>query len=178
VVFFGKARCNSCHAGDNYTDNQFHNLGVGVTDGQLPANALGRYGAQPLGAKDPALAGAFKTPTLRHLLGTAPYMHNGSEATLDKVVDFYDKGGNANEFLDPKMRDYDAEKAYLVSAADKTEYKGPQPQLFGKGKTPVIPLKLNLSAQEKQDLVLFLRSLQGDPADPIIADPEKLAALK
>jgi cytochrome c peroxidase len=158
AVFFGKARCNSCHAGDNFTDNQFHNLG-----------------ALPTGAKDPALVGAFKTPTLRHLLGTAPYMHDGGEESLVKVIDFYDKGGNANEFLDPKMRDYDAEKAYLLSVENKTEYKGPPVQLMGKSQLPVVPLKLNLSKEEKADLVLFLRSLQGDPADPMVADPSKLA---
>ena len=52
-------------------------------------------------------------------------MHDGGEDTLEKVVDFYDKGGNANEFLDPKMRDYDTEKAYLLSVENKTAYKGP-----------------------------------------------------
>jgi cytochrome c peroxidase len=175
AVFFGKARCNSCHAGDNFTDYQFHNLGVGVKDGQVPP---GRYGALPTGAKDPALVGAFKTPTLRHLLGTAPYMHDGSEDTLAKVVDFYDKGGNANEYLDNKMRDYEAEKEYLLSAGNHTRYKGPPVALLGKSKTPVVPLKLNLTKEEKQDLVLFLRALQGDPADSIVADPEKAVSLK
>jgi cytochrome c peroxidase len=177
-IFFGKARCNACHAGDNFTDNQFHNLGVGARDGQIPADALGRYGAQPLGAKDPALVGAFKTPTLRHLLGTAPYMHNGSEESLVKVVELYDKGGNSNAHLDTKMRDYDAEKAYLLSVNKQTPYTGPAPQLFGHARMPVIPLKLKLSKEEKADLVLFLRSLQGDPADPIVADPDKLAVVQ
>ncbi len=102
ALFFGKARCNSCHVGDNFTDNQFHNLGVGVKDGQLPADTLGRFATLPTGHKNPELIGAFKTPTLRHLLGTAPYMHNGSERTLEEVVEFYDRGGNANEFLDPE----------------------------------------------------------------------------
>jgi cytochrome c peroxidase len=177
-VFFGKARCSTCHAGDNFTDNLFHNLGVSVRDGKVPANAAGRYGALPTGAKDPALVGAFKTPTLRHLLGTAPYMHDGGEETLAKVVDFYDKGGNANEFLDTKMRDYEAEKAYLLGVENKTGYTGPPVQVMGKAKTPVVPLKLNLSPEEKADLVLFLRSLQGDPADPMVADPAKLAFSK
>jgi cytochrome c peroxidase len=176
-VFFGKARCNSCHAGENFTDYQFHNLGVAAKDGKIPATALGRYGAQPTGAKDPALVGAFKTPTLRHLLGTAPYMHDGSEPTLLKVVEFYDKGGVANEFLDPKMRDYEAEKAYLLSAANHTPYNGPAVQLFGKSKTPVVPLKLNLSEEEKEDLVVFLRALQGAAPDPMVADPRKFVSL-
>jgi cytochrome c peroxidase len=174
ALFFGKARCNSCHVGDNFTDNQFHNLGVGVKDGQLPANALGRFATQPTGHKNPELIGAFKTPTLRHLLGTAPYMHNGSERTLEEVVDFYDRGGNANEFLDGKMRDYEAEKAYLLSQQNHTGYKGPEIKLFGKDQKPIVPLKLNLTQQEKHDLVLFLRALQGDPADPIVADRSKM----
>src|SRR5262249_3504669 len=99
-LFFNKARCNACHVGDNFTDNQFHNLGVGVKDGKLPEGAVGRFGAQATGAKDPDQFGAFKTPTLRGLLSTAPYMHDGSEKTLEAVVEFYVRGGNANEFLD------------------------------------------------------------------------------
>lgn len=170
ALFFGKARCNGCHVGENFTDNAFHNLGVGVKEGNLPPEALGRFAALPTGAKDPALAGAFKTPTLRHLLDTAPYLHDGGEATLEQVVDFYDRGGNANEFLDPKMRDFDAEKAYTLSRQDGTPYKGPAVQLFGPGKKPVVPLKLNLTPGEKKDLVLFLKALQGDPAPPVVAD--------
>jgi cytochrome c peroxidase len=174
ALFFGKARCNSCHVGDNFTDNQFHNLGVGVKDGQLPANTLGRYTTLPTGHKNTDMIGAFKTPTLRHLLGTGPYMHNGSERTLEEVVDFYDRGGNANEFLDAKMRDYEAEKAYLLSQQNHTPQKGTEIQLFGKDQKPIAPLKLNLTPQEKRDLVLFLRALQGDPADPIVADRRKM----
>jgi cytochrome c peroxidase len=173
ALFFGKARCNSCHVGDNFTDNLFHNLGVGVKEGQLPENALGRFATLPTGHKSSELIGAFKTPTLRHLLGTAPYMHNGSERTLEEVVDFYDRGGNANEFLDAKMRDYDAEKAFLLSQQNHTPYKGAEVKIFGKDEKPIVPLKLNLTPQEKRDLVLFLRALQGDPADPLVADRRK-----
>ncbi len=115
TLFFNKARCNACHVGDNFTDNTFHNLGVGVKDGKLPAGSLGRFGSAPTGHKNPEFAGAFKTPTLRHLLGTSPYMHDGSEKTLLEVIDFYDKGGNANEYLDVKMRDEDAERLLVSS---------------------------------------------------------------
>jgi cytochrome c peroxidase len=174
TLFFGKARCNSCHVGDNFTDNQFHNLGVRVKDGELPADSLGRYAILPTGHKNPDMIGAFKTPTLRHLLGTAPYMHDGSERSLEDVVDFYDRGGNANEFLNTKMRDYDAEKAYEISRLQKTRYNGPEVKVFGKDEKPIVPLKLNLTAEEKRDLVLFLRALQGDPADPIVADRSRL----
>ena len=174
ALFFGKARCNSCHVGDNFTDNQFHNLGVGIKDGQLPANALGRFATLPTGHKNTEMIGAFKTPTLRHLLGTAPYMHDGSERTLEEVVEFYDRGGNANEFLDGKKRDFDAEKAYLLSQQNHASYKGPEVKLFGKDQKPIAPLKLNMTPQEKRDLVLFLRAPQGDPADPIVADRGKM----
>jgi len=174
ILFHTKARCNGCHVGNNFTDNQFHNLGVGVDkDGKLPASQLGRFGPVPTGHKDPNHMGAFKTPGLRGLLGTAPYMHDGSEDTLEKVVDFYDRGGNANEFLDVRMRDLDAEKAYLVAKEKGEPYKGPPVKLFGAHEKPIVPLKLNLTAEEKKDLVLFLRALQSDPVDPVVAD-EKL----
>lgn len=48
--------------------------------------------------------GAFKTPTLRHVGDTAPYMHDGSFARLEDVIDFYDRGGNPNPYLDPEIR--------------------------------------------------------------------------
>jgi cytochrome c peroxidase len=174
ALFFGKARCNSCHVGDNFTDNQFHNLGVGVKDGKLPSTLLGRFAAQPTGAKDPEMIGAFKTPTLRALLSTAPYMHDGSEKTLEEVVDFYDRGGNPNAFLDVKMRDFEAEKAFELSRKEGTKYEGPKVYLFGEAEKPVVPLALKLTADEKKDLVLFLRALQGDVLDPLVTDRKLL----
>ena len=164
-IFFGKARCNSCHVGDNFTDNQFHNLGAGFgDDGQLRADLLGRFAVLPVGQKNPDLVGAFKTPTLRHLVGTAPYMHNGAERTLEEVVAFYDKGGNANEYLDAKMRDYEAEKAYRLG--DKGKAGGVR--LFGADQKPVAPLQLHLTDAEKKSLVLFLKSLQGAGPDRVL----------
>lgn len=172
ALFFGKARCNGCHIGDSFTDSAFHNLGVGVKNGKLPKDAAGRFGAQPPGHKNPEAFGAFKTPTLRQLIATAPFMHDGSEKSLEEVVNFYDRGGNANPYLDIRMRDEAAERAWLKAKADGTAYQGPEVHVFD-GK-PIVPLKLNLSAQEKKDLVFFMRALQGDPADPIVADPERL----
>ncbi len=172
-LFFGKARCSNCHTGDTYTDHTFHNLGVGATkEGDLPLDEFGRFVRLPTGHKDTALVGAFKTPGVRGLLQTAPYMHSGDEKTLEQVIDFYDRGGNVNPWLDEKMRDTAAEAAYIktraaggtVDAAVKT---------YGPTKKPVIPLKLNLSAQEKADLVLFLKALNGDPLDPLVSDPTK-----
>lgn len=170
-LFFGKARCTACHIGDNFTDNEFHNLGVGVVNGQLPAGHIGRFGSQPTGHKNPALVGAHKTPGLRALLSTAPYMHDGSEKTLEDVVELYDRGGNAHEFLDPKMRDLDAEAAWLKAKAEGKPYDGPPVQVFND--KPIVPFKLNLSKTEKEDLVLFMRALQGDPIDPKVTGKVK-----
>jgi len=171
ALFFGKARCSNCHVGDNFTDNAFHNLGVGAKENKLPETAYGRFASQSSGHKDPAQVGAFKTPGLRALLDTAPYMHDGSEKTLEAVIDLYDRGGNANEFLDAKMRDIESENAFVRAKAEGKEYTGPKPALFSRGGAPIIPFALKLTAAEKADLVLFMKSLQGDPVDASVADP-------
>jgi len=152
-LFFGKARCNQCHSGDNFTDNQFHNLGVGIKDQHRSADLLGRFAIVPLGHKNIEMIGAFKTPSLRGLLATNPYMHDGSEKTLEEVVDFYDRGGNVNDYLDVKMRNLEAEREARVA-----------------GQPRIVPMKLNLTPEEKKQLVLFLRALQGDPVDRTVAD--------
>ncbi|HVK19183.1 MAG TPA: cytochrome c peroxidase [Fimbriiglobus sp.] len=172
-LFFGKAKCSNCHVGDNFTDNQFHNLGVGVKDGKLPEAEFGRYVHLPTGHKDVSQVGAFKTPGLRALLATGPYMHDGKETSLEAVIDFYDRGGNANEFLDSKMRDTAAEDAYLKAKAEGKEAALPKPAAAGEQGRLVVPLKLSLSVQEKADLILFLKALQSDPVDPVVADPQK-----
>jgi cytochrome c peroxidase len=118
-LFEGKALCTRCHVGFNLTDGIFHNLGVGM---KAAKPDLGRF----VVTKAKEDTGAFKTPTLRDLQRTAPYMHDGSQATLEEVVDFYDRGGEPNPWLDVKV------------------------------------VKLGLSAQEKADLLAFLRSLEGD----------------
>ncbi len=171
ALFFGKARCSTCHVGDLFTDNQFHNLGVGAKDGKLPPDGWGRFARVPLGHKNGEFMGAFKTPTLRGLGETGPYMHDGSEKNLEEVIELYDRGGNANEFLSPKMRDIPAEQAYERARERGTKYTGPKPALLGTGGRPIIPLKLNLSKAEKADLVRFVLALHGDPLDPIVADP-------
>ena len=96
-VFLGRGNCWSCHSGPNLTDERFHNTGVAFRDGQLLDP--GRFAV----THDPAHRGAFKTPTLREVARTAPYMHDGSLATLDAVVDHYDRGGTANPGLDSSV---------------------------------------------------------------------------
>lgn len=81
-IFKGKGDCIQCHDGPNFTDGGFYNLGITNQD-------AGR--ASTVG--DDSLWGAFKTPGLRNVLFTAPYMHDGSEATLEAVVRFYNLGG-------------------------------------------------------------------------------------
>jgi cytochrome c peroxidase len=101
-----KGNCSVCHViGKKYalfTDNKFHNIGVGTDTSGNFADA-GRY-AQ---SKNPADMGAFKTPTLRNIAETAPYMHDGSQATLKDVVDHYVGGGTSNPHLDKEIHALD-----------------------------------------------------------------------
>ena len=92
-LFTGKANCAICHSGYNFTDNGFHNIGVKNTD---PANPdVGRFAQKPL----KSMRGAFKTPTLRDIALTAPYMRNGAYNTLMEVVEHYDRGGDDKDNL-------------------------------------------------------------------------------
>ena len=118
-LFRDKARCTSCHSGFNFTDEQFHNLGIGWDTGTVD---LGRFRV----TQDKKDIGAFKTPTLREVARTAPYMHDGRFGTLEEVVAFYSGGGIKNPFLDSDIR------------------------------------VLNLTSDEQQDIVAFLRSLNGE----------------
>ncbi len=99
-LFFGKAACSQCHVGENFTDDRFHNLGVGWNARARRFTDEGRFAV----SKADADRGAFKTPTLRDVAKHAPYMHDGSMATLREVVEHYRKGGLRNPYLDPKMK--------------------------------------------------------------------------
>lgn len=94
--FESRGGCWRCHSGPNFTDEAFHNTGVGLRDGQPEPGRESVSGA----VSD---RGAFKTPTLRALSLTAPYMHDGSLGSLEEVVEFYRKGGHPNAHLDPKI---------------------------------------------------------------------------
>jgi cytochrome c peroxidase len=118
-VYFNKAKCDQCHEGINFTTNAFHNLGVGM---DKPNPDVGRFAI----TNNEADWGVFKTPTLRDISRTAPYMHDGSLKTLEEVIEFYDKGGIPNKNLDEKMK------------------------------------PLNLTEQDEQDLVAFLKALDGE----------------
>jgi cytochrome c peroxidase len=142
ALFNGKARCNSCHghvdAFPIFSDDLYHNIGVQTKDVDFEnlarrareaatsqeafeklafepdASALGRF----IVTRQPKDIGAFKTPLLRNVALTAPYMHDGSQATLREVIDFYDRGGEPNANLDGGIRPLglsEQEKADLVA---------------------------------------------------------------
>jgi cytochrome c peroxidase len=106
-LFVGKANCSACHQGFNFTDNGFHN--VGVRDHGAPDP--GRFALK----KVAAMQGAFKTPTLRDIALTAPYMHNGCYTTLEEVVEHYVRGGDVQDHLSPNIRPLD------LSARDQSD---------------------------------------------------------
>ena len=119
ILFREKARCTKCHSGFNFTDEKFHNLGIGWDTNTVD---LGRY----MVTKNPADIGAFKTPTLREIARSAPYMHDGRFKTLEEVVNFYNQAGVKNPHQDELV------------------------------------LPLDLTDEEKRDLVEFLRTLNGE----------------
>jgi cytochrome c peroxidase len=98
-----RGNCATCHTiGKDYalfTDGKFHNTGLGVS-GEGELTDLGRYAV----TKVEADKGAFKTPGLRNVAESAPYMHDGSLKTLKDVVDFYAGGGNSNPYLDKDIK--------------------------------------------------------------------------
>jgi cytochrome c peroxidase len=96
-LFNGKAHCTPCHSGANFSDGRFHNLGIGYLNGEF--QDVGRYKV----TDNPKDMGAFKTPALRSVALTAPYLHDGSEKTLMDVVTLYDRGGVPNPNLDRLM---------------------------------------------------------------------------
>lgn len=111
-LFQGRARCDRCHTGPLLSDEGFHNTGVAWRAGTPTDSGRGAI------TRRAADIGAFRTPSLREVERTAPYMHDGSLKTLEDVVDFYDRGGHENPALDPLLRRLDldvSDKAALVA---------------------------------------------------------------
>lgn len=96
-LFTGKAHCADCHSGWNFTDNQFHDIGLDTED---PGRAA-------IDDSDPKNLHAFKTPGLRNTLYRAPYMHNGKVSSMEEVIFHYIGGGFARPSLSEKMRPLD-----------------------------------------------------------------------
>lgn len=155
ALFQGKAGCIKCHNGPVLSDQKYYNLGLPQQESFLkdPIQQIThrfqyfskgvseesyRYGKHDLGlyfvSKRKEDIGKFRAAPLRYLEYTPPYMHNGTFDTLEEVVEFYDKGGEANW----------------------TEYT------FGIDNKSKLMKKLNLTDQEKKDLVAFLNSLSGE----------------
>lgn len=108
TLFFSRhLACGTCHLGINFTDERYHTLGIGQATSDPD---LGRYRH----TKQAADRGAFKTPTLRNIAHTAPYMHDGSLPTLEAVIDFYAAGGHPSH---PKP----AIKPFAISADDRSD---------------------------------------------------------
>jgi cytochrome c peroxidase len=110
VFFSNNARCDSCHEGVNFTNGKYANVGIGM---DKPVPDLGRFAV----TKQEEDRGAFKTPTLRDISRTGPYMHDGSLKTLEEVVEHYNKGGIKNKWLHQDVRELklkDQEKKDLV----------------------------------------------------------------
>lgn len=116
VIFGRQAHCATCHKGLQSTDNKFHNLGVGMNK---PNPDRGRFEVTRL----PEDTGAFRTPSLRNIELTGPYMHDGSLRSLEEVIEFYAQGGIPNPYLSNEMN------------------------------------PLNLSPEDKADLLAFLKAL-------------------
>jgi cytochrome c peroxidase len=170
-LFIGRARCIACHSGPEFSDREFHNLGLparpwlapdtGRAEGirrvrNDPFRATGAYSDAPdsrfarklrfLPEPGAAQQGQFKTPTLRNVALTAPYMHGGHFASLEQVVRFY---------------------STLRDPVDDTPI--PDEAFFGRREATLRPL--GLSEREVEDLTAFLRSLTGAPLDAALLRP-------
>jgi len=130
-----KGNCAACHTvGDHYslfTDNKFHNIGVGFDNDVT--NDKGRAAISGNAQE----TGAFRTPSLRNVALTAPYMHDGSMRTLKEVMDFYVGAGNSNPYLDKEIHSLDfltgQERQDLIElmqalTGDMPQNVGPSPE--------------------------------------------------
>jgi cytochrome c peroxidase len=139
-LFQEKGQCALCHRGPLFTDQDYHNISISDSF----RLELGRIRYAPIGTKEMRLTGAYRTPTLRNLINTSRYFHDGSRRDLREVVTYYSDGIHYNRYL----------AAALVSSE-------------GRAKAP------QLSVEEIDALVVFLRSLEGEPLDEIVAGPPK-----
>ncbi len=128
--------CFHCHALPLMTDNDFHNIGL---DSDLSGANAGRFNI----TGDPADMGRFKTPSLRNVALTAPYMHDGRFQTLEEVIEHYSSGVQHSATLDPIMT------------------------------KPGTGITLGLTPIQKADLVAFLHTLTDEhfTTDPALSSP-------
>lgn len=168
-LFIGKANCRLCHSGANLSDGEFHNNGVPPLKGGIPRdagrweglpllqhnpfNAAGAYSDAPNGKKAATLKslikkselwGQFRTPSLRNIALSPPYMHQGQLPTLAAVVDFYadlhlagNQGHHREPFLQPVQLSQ-SERADLVIFLHSLNGDPPNPNLLKPPATPVL----------------------------------------
>jgi len=160
LLFFGKARCASCHSGPLLGSQQFANAGVpqiGPGMGSQPPLDLGRGESE----EHPFYDFQFRVPPLRNVELTAPYMHNGAYRTLEAVIDHYDDVATAlREYdvsqLDPALQaSHHGDEATIAAILERLDGR-----LFG---------RLDLTEDEKRELVVFLRSLTDPSARDLAA---------
>ena len=166
-LFAGAASCELCHSGPDFTDGQFHNIGLPLAHGEIadtgradgirmlradPFNGIGAFSDDPKGSAKDRLSflpppstqrGAFKTPSLRNVARIAPYMHDGRFPNLAQVLAFYAEGKSASH-------------GRLEGTREVT--------------LDVIP---HLSRQQQADLIAFLRTLSDPPLPLILREPPK-----
>ena len=145
LLFAGKANCLACHDGANFTDESFHNIGLQTDDlgrGKFEQGAHFRY--------------TFKTPGLRNVALTGPYMHNGSINTLRDVVQFYNQGGQRREGIDTQMKplhlsaeEVDQLIAFMESLTDPLIVLPPTVSAAAKESLPEKSATLKESTQER-----------------------------
>lgn len=122
TLFKGKARCNKCHDGVNFTDDSFHNVGIEGDDvGRLHISSTA------------GMKGAFKTPGLRNVWLTSPYMHDGSKPSLEAVIRFYNEGSKDIADVDKLIKPLDLSEteigdllAFLAALTDPVIIQRPQ----------------------------------------------------
>jgi cytochrome c peroxidase len=132
---FRTAECGLCHTPPLYTDKSFHNVGVGM-DKPMPDNGRGKILADKSDPQAESMMGAFKTPTLRSVVHTGPYFHDGSAKTLDEAVTFLLKGGIDNAHKDEKLTPRNISAAEKNALIEFLKALSPEPAKFER---PTLP---------------------------------------
>jgi cytochrome c peroxidase len=204
-IFNGKGRCNACHAFSTasplFSDQKFHNIGIAahktdfialaakgvamVRSGDLEQidhlaletdlSELGRF----LVTKNLSDVGTFKTPTLRNIMITGPYMHDGSMPTLWDVMDHYNKGGVPNPYLDGGMQRLGLTEAEIDdTVAFLATLTSPQFKDFGNQELAAQTGKKDTRPERDTDVALGKKGHLGDIApNPDLKNPAEIGAL-
>lgn len=157
-IFLTKGRCASCHSSTRNLDGwEAANTGLELN-----------YTDPGMGKHTPGWEGVFKTPGLRNIELTAPYMHDGRFKTLEQVVEFYNSGIQPHRNLHWTLRDFGSQDSLNINPGF-----GPEDDIFINPNGPVTPVKLGLTDLEKAGLVAFLKTLTDRKfvTDPRFSNP-------